>query len=328
MIRRYQQWRNCNVSPSEAEDVDLSDSQRASKYRHSAAAGKINMEVVNLCQVLKNAGLWAKVSHLYRPLPVSKLGAGRSLTPEDETKFLEIAFSRARWILAANISRLMLKTGCNFGEIQHLKREDVDLQSATISINVEGSKNEHRIRTIPLIPEALESVAWLLKRWESLGGRLASDYLIPHRANKLHEATDFSRPMGSIKKAWAGIKDHIKQTDPDFYQRVKGFRIHDCRVTAITRTLSDGSVPLHAAQKVFGHVSQAMQRRYYRPEQDALRNALSPLRNTPAAAVEAAQTVSPLDEAARLVKAHGIDADTALRLVMSMAAQNVRRPHA
>jgi integrase len=54
-------------------------------------------------------------------------------------------------------------------------------------------------------------------------------------------------------------------------------RPYDCRVTAVTRSLTSGKVSITAAQRLFGHVSQKMQKRYYKPDMDVLREAVEVL---------------------------------------------------
>jgi integrase len=300
-----------------------------------AGASRINMELSTLQQILKDAGLWANLQPLYRTLPTPRRGSGYALTPEEEKQLLEIAFASRRRLLAAHCLRLMLKTACGFGEIRHLRRRDVDLDKKTIQIE-KGAKNEFRARTVPLIPEALESMQWIIDRWDALGGRRPDDFILPHCSSQKNGPRDFSRPMLSLKKAWEGIRrEAVKQIGPHLAK----LRVYDTRPTAITRLLSDGRVSLHAAQSVVGHVSQAMQRRYYRPGEDILRAALSVLSDSPEPPAVEAKPIAPaavppiiqdgesaqlMRSVAALVRDTGITVDLAIEIVTKTRTQTAR----
>jgi len=243
--------------------------------RHSAGASRINMELSCLQQILKEAKLWPAIAEFYRPLPVSMRGSGRSASKEDQQKLLEIAFSNRRRILAAHCIRIMLRGGVGFGELRRVKKGDVDLKERCFEI-VEGAKNKDRERSIPLGDEALASMAWIMERFEALGGNHHGQeaYILPHCSSRRNGPRDFTKPMLSIKKAWEGIrKEAIAQIGPHMAK----FRIYDCRVTAVTKALASGKVSIHTAEKLFGHVSQAMQRRYYKPGKDVMRAAIDVL---------------------------------------------------
>jgi integrase len=287
-IRAYQDWRKTN-SP---------EPKGFNKKAKGAGNAKINMELSMLHQVMDEAGCWnGSIEKLYRPLPISHAGSGRSLSPEDEIKLLDVAFSRPRCRLCAHVMRLMVKTGCGFGEIKSLRRKDVDLENATLTIDQSGAKNAYRERLVPLIPEALESMKWIIERWQAMGGDNPEQFILPGRPYAGNRQ-DLGKPMNHLNKAWTTIRSAaVKEIGPHMAK----FRFYDLRVTAITRALSDGKTPLHAAQRVFGHVSQAMERRYYKPDERVLRSVMNSLSTAPVpqAEVAAAPLAVAQPEAAR-----------------------------
>lgn len=239
----------------------------------SAGASRINMELSTLQQILKEAKLWPAIAEFYRPLPTSQRGSGRSANAEDEQALLDIAFSNPRRRLAAHCILIMLKCGVGFGELRRVKFRDVDMKERVFEI-VEGAKNKDRERLVPLGDQAFESMTWIMKRLDALGSHSGGDYILPHCSSRRNGPRDFSRPMGSIKKAWSGIRDEaIDKIGPHMAK----FRIYDCRVTAVTKALASGEVSIHTAEKLFGHVSQSMQRRYYKPAMSVLRAAVDVL---------------------------------------------------
>lgn len=236
----------------------------------SAGAARINMELSTLQQILKEAKLWQAISEFYRPLPVSNHGSGQSVNKEDEQQLLDIAFSNPRRRLAAHCIRIMLRCGVGFGELRRVKFRDIDVKERCFEI-IEGAKNKERERSIPLGEQAFESMQWILWRFHELGGKEPDDYILPHCSSRKNGPRDFSRPILSIKKAWEGIRNEaIEQIGP----HMEHFRIYDCRVTAVTKALKSGKVSIHTAEKLFGHVSQAMQRRYYKPTRKVLQDAV------------------------------------------------------
>jgi integrase len=254
-------------------EIDLANVRAYQDWRGEMAGNqRINIELSALHQILEESGHWEHLAKGYRPLPVDKRGSGQSLSEEDQEKLLMLVFRRREKMLA-HLLRLMLKTGCGFGEVRHVKRQDVLLEDRMFNI-VEGAKNHERERTIPLIDGAYESMQWLVGRWVSLGGAGPTEYILPCQPRRKFGHTDFRQPMRSIKRSWWTFKDEIKADDPELYKKIETFRIYDCRVTAITRTLASQKVSLHTAKKLFGHVSEQMQRRYFKPDHDLLRDAL------------------------------------------------------
>lgn len=234
----------------------------------SACNTRINMELSTVQQILKEANLWSVIAPLYKPLPVPREGAGRAMTPEEERRMYAACFRRPRRMLADHCVVLMRNTGCGFGEVRQLRRRHVDLKERLIYI-IEGAKNGERVRPVPLNGHAFASVQWIVARYEDIGGKSPDDFVLPHRSNKGRGLPDFTKAITSIYGAFQGL---MKDAE------IEGYRLYDvARVTPITRALSSGKIPVHTAQKLFGHVSQAMQRRYYKPHLDALRSAVSVL---------------------------------------------------
>ena len=242
-------------------------------YQRSRAAraksSRINMEMSTLQQVLKNANLWHKIAPLYRPLPTRKEGSGRPYSKEERDKLLSTALGKnTRWHLAGHSLRIMFNTGMGFGELRCVRRCDVNVEERTMWVLL-GAKNQDRRRLIPLNDEAFASMKWIIERWKKTGGSKPEDYLLYHRAHQLHSEPDFSQHIGSIKTAFYAIRKKAGLPTKAW----EGPRIYDCRVTAITETLSSGDVSLHTAEKLYGHVGKAMQKRYYKPDLDVMKAA-------------------------------------------------------
>ena len=59
-------------------------------------------------------------------------------------------------------------TTMGFGELRHVRRRDVT--EAKSSLSGTARRIRYRDRTIPMNAAALDSMLWILERWEKLGG--------------------------------------------------------------------------------------------------------------------------------------------------------------
>lgn len=235
--------------------------------RKAAGASRINKELSAVHQVLAEAGCWESIRPLYKPLRLSAAKSGHSLTPAEESRLREIAFTQPRWQLAAHCMIVMLSTTAGFGELRHLRRGDVDLEQRSIHIQ-EGVKNEYRDRTIPLNSAAFASMTWILERWQRLGGTSDDHFILPHRSRVENGQWIMDEPMTAIRTAFEKIRKAAG---------LPKFRVYDCRVQAITKILSDPKVSSQVAKEIAGHISQAMQSRYSIQLLDTKRAALDAL---------------------------------------------------
>ncbi len=191
-VRAYQRWR-----------------------QERAGASRINQEVMALQMIFREVDAWKAMQDIYRPLPVPKTKVRQSMSEDEERRLVVVALSSGKRRLVAGHSLIvMANTSMGFGELRHLKREDVFLDEEIPFVTVNGgTKNDFRVRTIPLNFLALRSVRWLLKRWEKLGGSRPEQYILPHnarltpeqRANPAHRIKTsqpiFSEPASGIYSA-------------------------------------------------------------------------------------------------------------------------------
>jgi integrase len=258
-------------------DVLVKDIQIAQVRAYQAERGKkagsylLNSEISVLQMILKEARCWKEIADLYRPMRVPKRRAGHSISADEERILREVAFSRPKWRLAAHCMMVMLSTTMGFGELRHVRRRDVDLKHKSILVR-DGAKNDYRDRTIPMNAAALDSMFWILERWEKLGGREDSEFILPHRPRKPKGPWIFEEPMTAITSAFSAIR---KQAG------LPSFRIYDCRVQAITKLLSNPAVSPQVSKEIAGHISQAMQNHYSIQQFDTKMAALEALESPP-----------------------------------------------
>lgn len=155
----------------------------------------------------------------------------------------------------------MCNTGTGFGELRHLRRQDVvfDVERPFITTNPAGVKNDFRVRTIPLNWLALRSFRWIIHRWEDLGGSDPNQYILPHAAQRTADERkssghrrfrppDFTRPMEHIYRAARAILKEagLEHLDP-----------YDMRANFGTKLSNDPNVSDQMFKEIFGHAPRS-----------------------------------------------------------------------
>lgn len=242
---------------------------RTYQAERSAKAGHylINSEMSVLQMILKECGEWDRIRKFYKPMPVPKRRGGHSISADEERLLREVAFSRPKWRLAAHCMMVMLSTTMGFGELRHVRRRDVDLKKRSLLVR-DGAKNLYRDRTIPMNAAAIDSMSWILDRWEDLGGSRDDEFILPHRPRVPQGPWLFDEPMLAITTAFNRIREHAG---------LPKFRVYDCRVQAITKLLSNPAVHPQVSKEIAGHISQAMQDHYSIQQHDTKMAALEAL---------------------------------------------------
>lgn len=244
-IRAYQEWRLAQAGPE-----------------------IINAEISTvLAPILAEIDRWKYFTRVYKPLKVPAKRVRQSMTEEQERRLLAIALDadKPRRLLAGHCLMVMCNTGMGFGELKHLRRQDVFLSEEKPFVTVnEGLKNDYRMRTIPLNWIALRSMRWILRRWEELGGTAKDQFILPHAAHRKPEERDhkrksqpiFDEPMLTIWNAARKILDEagLESYDP-----------YDMRSHFGTKIMQNPDLSDQDVGDLFGHSDTATRRRYFAP---------------------------------------------------------------
>lgn len=275
-IRSFQMWRSHVYAANDTMELPLESKLLTSKYRHSAGNVRIKNEInCVLKPMLREAGQWAAIEEKkFKHLPVPREGSGVPLDKSEQAEFLAIAFSKKKWLLAAHCLRIEYRTGTGFGELRKVRRKHVDLKAASMQI-IEGAKNSGvRVRPVPLVPSALESMAWIINRWEAMGGSDPESYILPHRTK------GFSVPMGSIHRAFIAIKAEWAKRHPGTAKILT--RQCDARTSTACLLLKNPKLSLPTIHKTLGWMpSSRMRDRYNRVDHDAKMEVLKTLEDEP-----------------------------------------------
>jgi integrase len=267
-IRAYQQWRLEQAGPE-----------------------IINAEISSvLAPIMAEIDKWKFFVRVYKPLRVTKKRIRQSMTEEEVRRLLTVALdaSKPRRLLAGHCLIVMWNTGMGFGELRHLKRQDVFLHEEAPYITVnEGLKNPYRMRTIALNWIALRSMRWILHRWEDLGGASPNDYILPHAARRAPGEKDHRRKTAPIfeepmRMIWNGARKILDEAG------LKQFQIYDMRSHFATKIMENPEVSESEAGEYIGHskVAREMNRRYFAPKMKKMVKAVEKVALDPAPAVK------------------------------------------
>jgi integrase len=167
--------------------VDIgADQIRAYQHMRAETCGPsmINHECSVLQQMLKRVGLWEKIGPQYEPMPLPKEGPGRVLSPEERNSLFDVARTNSEWEAAFLFAMISINTTGGPKEIATLRLKDVELANQLIHVQVEGAKNEGRVRSIPLNDEALKAATLAVTRAKKLGAFSPEHYVFPFRINR------------------------------------------------------------------------------------------------------------------------------------------------
>jgi integrase len=159
-------------------DIDIKFVRLYQQRRIAEGVGPrtVNMEGQLLRSILKHHEQW-KLDGKYQSLPEPTSEAGRSLTPEEEVRLIDTARSRPEWFVAYHATVLENETGMRGVEVRNLQVRRIDVNEREIRLH--KSKNKGGLRTIPLSPDALNSVRELLDRAQRLGAIHQDHYRSP-----------------------------------------------------------------------------------------------------------------------------------------------------
>jgi integrase len=237
----------------------------AGRYPFTRKAGpsRINHETMTLAQVLKRARLWKQFVDFYEPLPLPPARRGVALEPDEEKRLFELAQSKKRWKVGLCCWILTSTTSRGWSEIQQLRLRDINMTKKEIFID--RGKSVGRPGGVPLNESAIWAIQVLLRRAAKLGAVHPSHFLLPHRAMIAGHPADPTRPQGSVRKAWEGLRKAFAREFPH-YDRL---RQYDLRHHAWTKMLEVPQASEATAEAVGGHIPGTTKKIYSHPRRDA-----------------------------------------------------------
>ena len=236
-------------------DIKLFRTYQQRRIAEGVGARTVNMECQVLRSILKHHDQW-KLDQKYEQLPEPPSQVGRVLTPEEEIRLLETARSNPDWSVAYHATVIENETGLRGVELRNLQLSQIDLMGG--EIHIQKSKTHGGIRSIPLSPDALESLKNLLARAEALGAYRLDHFLLPARELLQQESGTRRRhynpnnPTRGWRTAWRKLTTQAG---------LKGLRGHDLRHNWITAHAEIGT-PQSVLEAQAGHLSKRMSDHY------------------------------------------------------------------
>jgi integrase len=251
-------------------DIRLVRTYQQKRIAEGVGPRTVNMEGQLLRSILKHHEQW-KLDGKYEPLPEPTSEAGRSLSPEEEVKLIDVAKSRPKWFVAYHATVLENETGLRGVEVRNLQLKRIDIMAR--EIRLQKSKTKGGVRTIPLSPDALESAKELLIRAQQLGACQPDHYLIPALVSSDSEGKnvasvgirryDPTKPTKGWRTAWRKLTEEAG---------LRGLRGHDLRHNWVTGHAEIGT-PQSVLEAQAGHLSKRMSDLYKHISEKAARKA-------------------------------------------------------
>lgn len=231
--------------------------------RKQCGPNSINKEAGLLVQIRKSIGLPIPD---YRPIPNYTVPIGRALLPEERERLFRLAKRRPGWQAVYLFAKLSINTSGGPKEILSLRLADVDpFDQGTILIR--GTKNIHRVRTVPLNKEGLEAVIEALERARRLGSTEPDHYLFPFPVGGdwRNQRYDPTRHQSTVNRSWYELRRAAA---------LPNIRLYDLRHHVITAMCEDPTCTEQTIRDIAGHVNSKMLAKYSHIRMDAKRKAL------------------------------------------------------
>jgi integrase len=189
-IRKYQRLRSDGHPP----------------FKHRRHPGHVNDEVAKLRQILTRANLWHPIAGTYEELDTPLEEPRRVMTKREEAHLFAVAASRPEFAFIYAYSLLSVCTSASGAELRGLRLIDLDLIGRTLQINASSAKNSVRVRTIPLVDDAVWAANSLVSRAKQLGSVEPYHFLFAYkRGNSPHDPTRHMADNG-IQKRWNELR--------------------------------------------------------------------------------------------------------------------------
>lgn len=145
----------------------------------------INHELNALSQILRQAGLWARIKDYYGPLPEPDWQKPKVFTFEEQQRIFDFAKDDPGLQLAELVFTITRHTSASGTELRLARLHQLNLNRIPPTFEVTGdtTKNTIRPRLIPLLPEPEEAFRRAQERAYRLGAHRGTDFLFPFRVN-------------------------------------------------------------------------------------------------------------------------------------------------
>jgi integrase len=230
-------------------------------FKHQRSPDHVNEEVGKLQKILARANLWHLLADGYEPLDTPFEQPRRIMTKKEEAHLFQVAASRIEFAFIYAYSLLSTSTSASGAELRGLRMIDVDLIGRTLQVNAESAKNPARVRSIPMVDDALWAANSLVIRARQLGSVESYHFLFPYRhGNTPYDPTRHMADNG-LQKRWRALREAAG---------MPWLTPHVLRYQCITK-LAEGNVDRITAKRIAGHITDKMWDKYSQVRIDSTR---------------------------------------------------------
>jgi integrase len=244
-------------------DIDSQDirSYQIARLKGGAAGATINKEIICLSSILSEYGLWEPLRRDVKNLEENE-EAGRALSQKEEVSLLEAASKvgkkQGSWSPIYIVTVLGINTGLRHSEVRKLKWKNINLEKRYLVVG-ESKSPAGTGRPVPLTQPAWAVLDFWAARFPR---RQLEHYVFPAcETGQINPESPITNWRTSWRRACtlAGLQ---------------GLRYHDCRHTAATKLLEQGTsfavvahilgwAPSTAVRmaKRYGHIRPDVQRK-------------------------------------------------------------------
>lgn len=248
----FEEMRLCDITEEHVHAYQRLRSEGLPPFKHRRHPDHVNDEVAKLRKILTRANLWHLISDEYEELSSPFETPRRVMTKKEEAHLFHTAASRIDFAFIYAYALLSASTSASGAELRGLRMIDVDLIGRTLQVNAESAKNPARVRSIPLVDDAVWAASSLVIRARSLGSVEPHHFLFPYkRGNVPHDPTRHMADNG-LQKRWNALREAAG---------MPWLTPHVLRYQCITK-LAEGGVDKITAKRIAGHITDKMWDKY------------------------------------------------------------------
>jgi integrase len=202
----FKETRLCDITNESIRKYQRLRSDGQPPFKHQRHPDHVNDEVAKRRKILTRANLWHLIADDYEELESPFDQPRRVMTRKEEAHLFNVAASRPEFAFIYAYCLLSVSTSASGAELRGLRLIDVDLIGRTLQINASSAKNSVRVRTIPLVDDAIWAANSLVSRAKQLGSVEPYHFLFPYkRGNVPYDPTRHMADNG-IQKRWNELR--------------------------------------------------------------------------------------------------------------------------
>ena len=245
----FGETRLCDITNESIRKYQRRRSDGHTPFKHQRHPDHVNDEVGKLQKILTRANLWHLLADSYEPLDTPFEEPRRVMTKKEESHLFAVAASRPEFAFIYAYCLLSVNTSASGAELRGLRLIDVDLIGRTLQINASSAKNAIRVRTIPLVDDAVWAANSLVSRARQLGSVEPYHFLFPYKHASMatgHMIQPGKCPITACRSA--GMRYAKPPACP-------GLTGHVLKYQCITK-MAERGVDRITAMRVAGHVQK------------------------------------------------------------------------